>query len=563
MKTFFLAFCSFIALTFVSPIHAEVIRGYDAQITIQKEGTIQVREKIDYDFGYDYKHGIYRDIPYIKKNSDGKEYELTVQVHSIKDEAGNAYTYKQSWVNNKLNIKIGDADRTITGLHTYIIDYTVSGALTYYSDHDELYWNITGTDWQVNQENVNGTVRFPEGIDMKTTKTICFTGISGSKAQDCNVLSENNTTSVSSPLVEYGQGLTIVSRFPKGLVAVLEPKPYTAFENTWYGKLILGLIFALLGILALIWYIGLPLYIPINWYLHGRDPKSQSVRVWFDPPKAKGRVLTPAETGALIDETVDMRDMFGSLIQLAQRGYFQIVEEKKGQFVFKKKKEWVSDGLLPFERELLDGLFNGSEECKLKGRDLSAEMQRVTEKLYTQVVHDGFFKENPQNKRTQYYVLGGIALVTGNIALSIIAFIFGKNMPAKTGEGAQQASIARSLKTFLSSQERQIAFSVKKSDLPAGRQVMFEKLLPFAIAFGVEKIWAERFKDLAFSNPSWYVGQNNTAFNAMYLSNSLHSSVSTFSHSATPTRSSSGFSSGFSGGGFSGGGGGGGGGGSW
>lgn len=564
-------FIAVISIISSSPIHAEVIRGYDAQIAIQKDGKIHVQEKIDYDFEYLYKHGIYRDIPYIKKNSDGKEYELAVQLQSVKDEAGNSYKYTQSWVNNKLSIKIGDADRTITGLRSYIIEYTVSGALTYFSDHDELYWNITGTDWLVNQEHVNGTVRLPEGVDMKVVKTLCFVGIKGSTSQDCTVLSENNSTSVSSPLIKTGQGLTIVVSFPKGLVAFIKDKPYVAFENTWYGKLILGIVFAFLGILAFIWYIGLPLYIPLKWCLQGRDPASQSVRVWFDPPKAKERTLTPAETGALVDETVDMKDIFGSLIQLAQKGHFQIVENKKKEFTFVRKSGWNTDSsLMTFEKELLEGLFKGKNECKLKGTDLSSEMQKVTDNLYKQVVKDGFFKNDPQATRNKYYALGGVALFTGNVFLAIVAFLFAKFMPAKTIEGAQQASVARSLKTFLSSQERQLEFQAKnQTRLPSLRsgisgQVMFEKLLPYAVAFGIERIWANRFKDLAFTNPSWYVGYNNSAFNALYISNALHSSVSTFSYSATPTRSSSGFSSGFSsGGGFSGGGGGGGGGGSW
>jgi len=550
-------FIAVITVICASPIHAEVIRSYDTQITIQKDGKMNIREKIDYDFEYLYKHGIYRDIPYIKKNNDGKEYELTIQLQSVKDETGNSYKYTQSWVDNKLRIKIGDADRTITGLHRYIIEYTVSGAVTYFSDHDELYWNITGTDWLVNQEHVNGTVRLPDGVDMKAVKTICFTGIAGSTSKECSVFSESNSTSVFSALVEVGKGLTMVVSFPKGLVAVLEPKLYTAFENTWYGKLILGIIFTLLGILAFIWYIGLPLYIPIKWYLSGRDPRSQSVRAWFDPPKAKGRTLTPAETGALMDETVDMKDIFGSLIQLAQKGYFQIVEDKKKEFTFVRRSGWPTDSsLMTFEKELLNGLFGGKNELKLKGTDLSSEMQKVTDNLYKQVVKDGFFKVDPQATRTKYYVLAGVALFTGNIFLAVVAFIFGKNMPAKTAEGAQQASIARSLKTFLSSQDRQLEFQAKN-------QIMFEKLLPYAVAFGVERIWAKRFKDITLTQPSWYAGQNNTAFNALYLSNALHSSVSTFRYSATPTRSSSGFSSGFSGGGFSGGGGGGGGGGSW
>lgn len=546
------------ALIFSSPVHAEIIRSYDSQIVIQKEGKIRVEEKIDYDFEDVYRHGIKREIAIIKKNSDGKEYELTVQVESVKDERGSTYTYSTSWVDNKLQIKVGDAKRTITGLHTYIITYVVSGALTYYSDHDELYWNATGVSGEIPIENINSTVHFPEGIQMESVKTICYTGPAGSKSQECTVQTEQASSSVLASRLDAGSGLTVIVSFPKGLVAILEPKPYTAFENTWYGKIILGIVFTILGILALIWYLILPIYIPFKWYLNGRDPRSQAVRVWYDPPKAGARTLTPAETGSLIDETVDMKDIFGSLIQLAQRGYFQIIEEKKGEFSFLKKKEWSSDkNLMTFERELLDGLFNGKTECKLKGRDLSGEIQKVTDNLYDQIVKDGFFKTNPQSVRTKYFALAGVALFTGNMCLAFIAFVFAKFMPAKTVEGAQQAGIGNSLKTFLTSQERQLEFQAKN-------QMMFEKLLPYAVAFGVEKIWASRFKDITLTQPSWYTSRNNTAFNAVYFSNSLHSSVSTFTYSATPTRSSSGFSSGFSsGGGFSGGGGGGGSVGSW
>ena len=550
-------FITGITTLFSSSVRADVIRGYDAQITIQKDGIIQVKEKINYDFEDVYGHGIVRKIPAIKKNTDGKEYELKLNVQSVQDEKGNDYHHSDSWVDKQLQIKIGDADTTITGLHTYIITYLVSGALTYFSDHDELYWSSTGNEWEVKMENINTTVHLPSEVQMDTVKTTCFTGVWKSPSKNCSILSEKSSTSASTQALSPGNGLTIGVSFPKGVVAVLEPKPYNAFEDTWYGKIILGIITSLLAIGALIWYIFLPIYIPLKWYLTGRDPRSQDVRVWYDPPQtAQGRRLTPAETGALVDETVDMKDIFGTLIQLAQKGFFKIVEDTKGEFTFVKKSGWsVDNSLMPFEKELLNGIFKGKDECKLKGRDLGAVVQIVTDNIYKQVVKDGFFKTNPQNTRTKYYVLGGTALATGNIFLTVVAILFAKFMPAKTGEGAQQASVGRSLRTFITSQERQFAFQ-------ANNKMMFEQLLPYAVAFGVEKIWASRFKDIELSQPSWYVG--NRAFNAVYFSSRIHSSVSTFSYSATPTRSSSGFSSGFSsGGGFSGGGGGGGGGGRW
>ncbi len=556
-KTLCFSFFLFFFLAFSVPVKAESIRLFSSDITVQKDGRIHVIEQINYDFGSLYKHGIYRFIPYITKNTQGKEYKMDVLVNSVKDETGSPYSFTTSQVNSTLQVKIGDGDRTITGEHTYFIDYTVSGALTYFSDHDELYWNATGNEWQVAIEAATATVHLPSSVASEKVTSTCYTGITGSSARDCEVTTAEAPTFTSQSTLTPGSGLTIVVGFPKGNVAVLEPTPYTRFENTWYGMLILSLLGIILALLGLIWYIVLPVYIPIRWYLTGRDPKVQDVRVWYDPPKTeKGRSLTPAETGSLIDETVDMRDIFGSIVHLAQRGYLQIVEEKKNDFVLKKKKEWEGKAdIMPFEELLLSGLFKDSDELKIKGAELSSEMNKVTDSLYTQVVGDGFFKKNPQTTRTLYYVLGGIALFTGNIVLAIILFIFAKRMPAKTILGAQQASVAKSLKTFLSSQERQLEFQAKN-------QMFFEKLLPFAIAFGVEKIWAGRFKDISLTQPSWYVGHNNSAFNAVYFASVMHSSANSFKTSATPVSSTTGHSSGFSGG-FSGGGGGGGGGGSW
>ena len=49
----------------------------------------------------------------------------------------------------------------------------------------------------------------------------------------------------------------------------------------------------------------------------------------FPSENKKGRELTPAETGTLIDEKVDLKDIYGSLIDLARRGHFRIIETKE------------------------------------------------------------------------------------------------------------------------------------------------------------------------------------------------------------------------------------------
>lgn len=538
-------------------ITGEHIKSFQSEITINKDGTIDVKETIIYDFSTLNKHGIYRDIPFIKTNEDGKKFELKLDNVLVTDENGRSYKFVKSWIDEKiLRLKIGDADRYVTGEHQYIISYKVSGALTYYSDHDELYWNVTGNEWNVPIAFSRAQVTMPEEIEKEKINLKCFTGGYGSTESDCRsdnvegipIFGTNNYLMANS-------GLSVVISFPKNIVAVLEPKEFISFWETWIGKLVTGLI----GLIGLIWYVFLPFYIIYRWIRYGRDPKGVVgvTSAWFDPPKTQDgkRFLTPGEVGTLGDETVDMKDITSSIVDLARRGYITIDERKKGDFYLIKNKD-ADNSLLTFEKSILTKFFGGTNEIRIKDEKLATEVEQIKNEMYEQVVEDKLFDKNPQTTRTIYYVIAGIALFTGNFFLAIVSFIFGRVMPRKTIFGTEAKNVAFSLKNFLSSQKRQLEFQ-------ADKQMMFERLLPFAVAFGVEKIWAKRFESLDIKQPNWYHSYSNSNFNSYMLVNSLNSSFRSISTAATPTRSSSGFSSGFSGGGFSGGGGGGGGGGSW
>lgn len=532
-------------------IVGEKIRNFDSKIVINKDGTIDVTEKIEYDFAGLSKHGIYRKIPYLKINQDNKKYLLKLKNFSVKDEIGKSYHFSKSDIDQTINLKIGDADKLITGIHTYIISYRVAGALTYFSDHDELYWNVTGNDWTI------PIVSFTSEVQLGSlTQAKCYTGGIGSQEQKCTASIEGDKALIKTTDSLYpSQGLTLAVTFPKGLVAILEPKEYVSFWNTILGKLVSFMI----GLVVLFWYLFLPLYIPIRWYFAGRDPKpigTGEVSAWYDPPKNKtNRSLTPGETGTLIDEKADIREVSATIIDLARRGYLKIVEKTKKEFSLIKVKS-ANSQLIPFEKEFINDIFGSSEEFSLKNNKMYATAKAVKDKLYEQLEKDGSFPNNPNTVRTLYYTLAGFALFTGNIFLTVVAFIFAGVMPKKTLFGAQQLAVAKSLKKFISTQERQLNFQAKE-------QYFFEKLLPYAVAFGVEKVWINRFKDIKLAQPEWYEGKYNSSFNSAIFASSLASSLSKMSSSAmTPTRSSSGFSSGYSGG-FSGGGGGGGGGGSW
>lgn len=573
-KIFVIILLVFCYLLLGFSVKAEQINSFYSQISINKDGTIDVKESIVYDFDYLQKHGIYREIPFIKTNQDSnptsqktslgaRKYKLTFSNFSVTDEFGNNYRFINSVVNEKnIRLKIGDADQLITGVHTYIISYKVAGALTYFSDHDELYWNVTGNQWKVPIASTTSQVVWPQEINKKDIKIICFTGIVLSKQSNCYLSNDRGQDKiVTKGILNEGEGLTAVVSFPKNIVAVLEPKEFIAFSDSFIGKLV-GLV---IGLLVLLWYVVIPFFIIFKWLKSGRDPKGTigTTSAWFDPPKSpkENRFLTPGEVGTLGDETVDMKDISATIVDLARRGYLIIDERKKKDFYLIKNKE-IDNKLLSYEKIILTDFFGSKVEIRVKDEELYEVVEKVKTSLYEQTVRNGLFAKNPKTIRDKYIILAVFSLFTGNIFLSIVAFIFGRIMPRKTPDGSNAFNIAKSLKNFLTSQERQLEFQAK-ADLPAGRQVMFEKLLPYAIAYGVEKIWAKRFESLNISQPSWYHSYSSTNFSSYMLISSLNSSFRSINTVATPTRSSSGFSSGFGGGGFSGGGGGGGGGGSW
>jgi hypothetical protein len=547
----FLSLFCFTKFTFAQ----EKIDNFYSEININKNGIINVLEDIKYDFGSLYKHGIYRNIPYIKTNQDGKKYILDIKVQSVTDENNKDYTYTLLRENQNLKIKIGDADRIISGTHSYLINYLVSGALTYFNDYDELYWNATGNEWQVPIINSSSKVVLPENVDISKIKFACFTGTYKSSEESCSGNTDTkNIQFQTTRNLSANEGLTVVVGFPKKIVAVLEPKEYISFWETLLGKIIKFIFF----ILIFFWYLFYPLYIVYRWFRYGRDPRGTvgEVRAWYDPPKTKsGRNLTPSEVGSLTDETVHLRDVSSAIVDLARRGYLKIIEKKKNDIYFEKIKNFSNDKkLLDFEKKLLDGIFEEKDNVKVKDLRLFQTVYDVKNNLYESLVKESFFPKNPNKIRNFYYGIAVLAFLTFNIPTAILCLIFGRIMPRKTEFGATASNIGKSLKNFLSSQERQLEFQAKN-------QMFFEKLLPYAVAFGVEKIWANKFKNINLQPPDWYQGYSNS-FNSTMLVNSLNSSFK--SVSASSVSSSSGFSSGFSsGGGFSGGGGGGGGGGSW
>ncbi len=564
----------------------EEITNFNVEYNVQEDGTVYVIETIDYYFP-EPKHGIYREIPLKKVNQDGETYLMTASnIYVYKDERRHV-TFEDYSKYDRIKLQIGNPDLLVTGARTYTIHYTLSGALTYFSDHDEFYWNVTGNDWEVPIKSSKVIVRLPNTISKDVTAN-CFTGNLGSTETNCSATPiANEIFYITNDGLSQGDGLTITAFFPKGHVAVLEPIKDKISNRV--------LIFAIIFIS--LFYVLLPTYLIVKAIkkLRKTEEEKRIVAAWFDPPKnINGAPLTASEVGILHDKKGDIRDFTAGIVQLAQKGFIKIEEIPK-QGIFSSTdykltlKNQPKESISKHEVTILDILFSDKKfnfeklfsmfgkkdyvEKKHEATDfvdtvedyevliselskrtsISTELSKFYSNISSDLYEEGMFEEDPIKTKNNWIAATVLAAMFFN-PLLLVAFFLMSRSAKRTSKGGEAYAVIESLNNFVKSQDKQLEFQAKN-------QMMFEKLLPYAIALGVEKIWVERFKDLEFTKSDWYV--SSSGYNALAFTNfaTNFSPMVTKNVNISSTRSSSGFSSG--GGGFSGGGGGGGGGGSW
>ncbi|MFA5926420.1 MAG: DUF2207 domain-containing protein [Parcubacteria group bacterium] len=543
---------------------AEKITNFTGEIKVNADSAIDVRENIQYDFGESQKHGIFRFIP-VKYKARGGNFNLRISDISVTDEAGMPQNFTISYPGNDIEIKIGDADKLVSGTKNYEISYTVRRAINYFPDHDELYWNFTGDQWQVPIEGASVSVILP-GSAKENLQYKCYEGAYGS-ANECEASAKDNALEYNSAgTLNPDEGMTIVAGWPKGIT----PEP-TLFQKIWDTAKDNWTLFTPIVVFILMYRI---------WRKRGRDPRGRgTIIAQYESPDK----LAPAEIGTMMDGSADNQDVSSTIIDLAVRGFLRIKRTEERGFLGTKSAEYAFIRLKEeeperdFEKEVMKGVFDGEKEKKLS--DLKNKFYKtlatVKGQLYKDVTDKGYYAANPNNVRVGWLagsIIAGIFLtvVFGNlqgawgalsgIASTAVAVIFGWLMPAVTKKGAELKENILGFKDFLSVTETD---RLKFHNAPEKNPQMFEKLLPYAMVLGVEKEWAKQFEGIYKEQPDWYQDSSGRAFNAILLGSMLSDfSSSAVGAMASQPSSAAGGGSGFSGGG-GGGGFGGGGGGSW
>ncbi len=578
----------------------ERITSYDVELTVEDDGALLVREVIVYDFGGNARRGIQRFIPVRFRFDDRFDRRYPIDVLDVTTSPGAPDQTQVTTEADNLLIRIGDPNRTITGQHTYEITYRVAGAMNGFDDHDELFWNVIGGQWDVPIDQVDVDVSMPGAI----TEVACFEGPFGSTlpCDSADVSGQDTTFSASS--LGPRESMTVVVGIPTGVV----PTPEPILDERWSAARAFALTPVSGGAAGLLAVAAIGAVVALGWK-HGRDRRyvggevdiafgndtgeSEPVPlgggapspVEFVPPDG----LRPGQIGTLVDEVAHPLDVTATIVDLAVRGYLRIEEvEEAGWF---GKGDWLlvelpkgGADLHEYERTLLVSIFEDGPEIllsDLKGT-FSRHLAQVQSELYDDAVQSGWFITRPDHIRQLWVGIGAVTIVVGLVLTAAAAAFttFGlvpipivlagillcanaRRMPHRTPKGTGVLRRANGFRIFIDQSEKERARFAERAHL-------FSEYLPYAIVFGATDKWARAFAGLDGQLPDtggWYVGHGGGfGFNYLAFSGAMGSftttTAGTIAATPTPTPGTSGMS-GFGGGGFSGGGGGGGGGGSW
>jgi hypothetical protein len=345
-----------------------VIRGFDAELAVQPDGSVEVTEAIRFAFTGRW-NGILRDLSLQHNTAEGRREKLDVQVVSVTDERGQPLRVEEepeSWM-HRLRIFIPgahNAERTVmiryrvrNAIRFYFPDSTSAGGET--TRFDELYWNVTGNDWTMPIERASARIVLPPGA--LPTRWAAYTGYAGDTGSDAQIAVDSVRRVVSFTAtreLSTGEGMTVAAGWPPGAVSS-RPTEAEHLASVRAHRRAEAMRMWPLALPILVFWMSLR-----AWRRRGRDPKPESIVVGYEPPEG----MTPSELGTLIDHDAEIRDVISTLVDLAVRGYVGIEEREEKhllglisstEYVFhlrKPREEWA--GLAAHEERFLNALFS-------------------------------------------------------------------------------------------------------------------------------------------------------------------------------------------------------------
>lgn len=492
-------------------------------------------------------------------------------------------------------------DNYVLGTQVYTFEYEFEKVITEFDKYQELYWDTNGNGAFQKFNKVTARVHFSEDVaDAFDGGKWCYVGTYGENGSErCTITETNDGWQFSAKNLDRFENLTFDVEFDLGTFIV--PPPAKNYMLIW-----VLIIIAVICALVLIPF--------IKKYKKTSEKRSFYKNYFVKPEYQPDLNYTVAEMATIwIGKKKDSK--IGVLLDMIVKKQVKIVKDPK------KSKKWkmivVDWDRIDEEGKVLLKILNGGEapevgkEFEIKRRTATASLAELGRKYQSGII-SRIKKKNLATKKFSsvsgqtslssaiinviflvFFAMGGIVALMDEIENSgpvgilvgevyflpivlcivlvtfIICAILSHNSvqyEARTENGLKASRYMDGLKLYIEMAEAErlrVLQSVDGADTsPEGIVHLYEKLLPYAAVFGLEKSWLNEmekyYKIDDVEEPEWHrSGISTTDLLVMSSITNRYVNQAT-SYSTGGGGSSSGFSGG-GGGGFSGGGGGGGG----
>ena len=616
----FLALIAASAVTFFAPpAHADsadLIKQLSIDYTVQPSGLMHVRETFVWKFGCcAERHGIQRELITREPDADNPGKDIVYGIRNFtasspdpvptevtKEDVGKASDRNRSTV-----YRIGDPNRTIWESErvTYVLEYDVVGALRHFDDHDELYWDATGSG-NPEIKKLSNTARVPGGAQ----EVRCFSGPIRSNDHCGSAKIVDKVAHFRQTALAAGDNVSIGVAIKSGLVA--DNAVHLVGKASVISVRSIGA-----GLIGLLLTVGTPVtgwWLVKKWrtderYLDlppGTTPTDGTTgRVGPDPGPVIPVAFTPpdipaAEAAQLIANKASGTYAAATIVELAVHGAITVehspqdvadaldseqseepdsaVTPDHGSDLSYKlvRVDGADDRLTSIQTNFRDSIFGDEQRVELTPGRLENADYGLRVDVATDVSRRGWFF--PARGLSEAIVFGlctvwAVALAVagwlaaaagvngGVIAMGVMIVIvalvltIGVQMPRikrgkRSAAGRAMLDRVEGFRTYLTTAEAdQLRFEEGED--------IFSRYLPWAIIFGVTNRWQMLCQQLVAdgrlpdTTPAWYASSDGAdfgRFHSLLLTNTITTSLT----APPPVSSGStwGGGSGFSGGGF-------------
>ena len=462
------------ALDRVSALHSD--------IRVAAGGELTVTETLEFHTGArDTHRGIVRQFPAEYRDRTGGRIRVPLVLDRV-TRNGRPEPHALERSAQGLRLRTGEAGHALApGKHVVQIVYRTAGQVVFLDAHDELHWNV-GAGWSFAFERLSAEVSFENLVLGELLKLEARTGAPNARGEDYHAfVREGSAAFRATRALAAREGMAITVAFPKGVVR--EPSPLA--RAGWYFSAHRGVpVGTAIGLAMLALLLA----------CRARFARAPGLGPQHIVPPGVG----PGGVRFIERNCYDERCLGAALLGLQARGYLAIREHGERLRVERRASdiEWLTGEEALARRLLRD---HRQVDIRRHGRTLEeagAQFARELQRAFG---------------RREWTPQGSFVLAAAGLGgAGVLAMLALETPPAALAALAGAIALvllvfaARILPVFRSpGREHQAAIAALRRHLTEAQPASEEecaRLLPYAVALGLEKAWGKGFAALLSGN---------------------------------------------------------------